>query len=57
MVSYLGYSEHSERGNFMGGGSLLLYLVVLLITASCRAGNMLIQDKCLLKWMPWHSEV
>lgn len=34
MVSYLGYPKLSERGNFMGGGSLIPYLVVLLVAVS-----------------------
>lgn len=38
MDNYLGYSGLSERGNFMGGGGLILYLVDLLV-----AGHMFIQ--------------
>ena len=33
-VSCLGYLRLSERENFIGGGALILYLVVLLIAVS-----------------------
>ena len=33
--NYLNYSGFSERGNFIGGGDLILYLVVLLVAVSC----------------------
>lgn len=37
----LNYSGFSERGNFISGGDLTLYLVVLLFHA---AGNVFFQD-------------
>lgn len=38
VVSYLGYPGFCERGTFMSGGSLVLYLIVLLLAVfySCQ---------------------
>ena len=54
-VSYLGFPELSERGILMGGGSLIPYLVVLLVAMS-YSGDTFIQDGFLLKWMPQQSK-
>lgn len=48
---YLSYPGHSEKGTSMGGDSLLPHLVVW-----PAAGNVLLQDGCLLKRMPTHSK-
>ena len=53
IVSYVGYRGFSERGTFMGRGSLIPDLVAL-----CHiTGATFVQDGCLLKWMPWQPKI
>lgn len=54
-VSYLVYPGLSKKGNFMGEGDLIPYLVVLLVAVSL-GWKYVHQGECLLKWMPQRSK-